>query len=184
MGQVRVDQLQQEYDVVVEWRAYLLAPDTPPEGRPYPFPPEVREQRSAGVRQMAAGVGLPLGDRDWVSNSRAALEAAEFARDQGLFDPFHRAVFTAYHAEGRDIGNHEVLQEIATSVGLDAGAMTAALREGRYTSRVEEDLDMSRQIGLTGVPAFIIGNRAIVGAQPYNVFEYVMELLGREKLAG
>jgi predicted DsbA family dithiol-disulfide isomerase len=34
---------------------------------------------------------------------------------------------------------------------------------------------------LTGVPAFIIGNRAIVGAQPYDVFEHVMGLLGREK---
>ena len=130
---------------------------------------------------MAAEAGLSIAGRDWVSNSRPALEAAEFARDQGLFDPFHRAVFSAYHAEGRDIGKHDVLSEIATSVGLDAGGMVAALSEGRYTARVEEDLEMSRQMGLTGVPVFIIGNRAIVGAQPYNVFEYVMELLGRDK---
>ena len=176
--------MKQEYDVEVEWRAYLLAPDTPPEGRPYPFPPEVREQRSEGVRQMAAEVGLTMATRDWVSNSRPALEAAEFARDQGLFDPFNRAVFSAYHAEGRDIGKHDVLREIASTVGLDADAMVEALKEGRYTARVEEDLTLSREIGLTGVPAFIIGNRAIVGAQPYNVFEYVMDLLGQAKRPG
>lgn len=130
---------------------------------------------------MAAEAGLPIIGRDWVSNSRPALEAAEFAREQGLFEPFHRAIFSAYHAQGRDIGKHDVLREIATSVGLDAAAMVDALDEGRYTLRVEEDLELSRQIGLTGVPAFIIGNRAIVGAQPYEVFEYAMDLLGREK---
>jgi predicted DsbA family dithiol-disulfide isomerase len=164
----------------VEWRAYLLAPDTPPEGRPHPYPPEVRKQRGAGVNQMAAEAGLPMADRDWVSNSRPALEAAEYARDQGQFDPFHRAVFKAYFAEGRDIGKHEVLRDIATAVGLDANNMIDAINDGRYTERVEEDLALSRQIGLTGVPAFIIGNRAIVGAQPYEVFEHVMGLLGRE----
>ncbi len=132
---------------------------------------------------MAAEAGLPMTTRDWVSNSRPALEAAEFAREQGLFDPFHRAVFSAYHAEGRDIGKQEVLREIAKAVGLDADEMVAALNEGRYTARVEENLAFSREIGLTGVPAFIIGNRAIVGAQPYNVFEYVMDLLDREKLS-
>jgi predicted DsbA family dithiol-disulfide isomerase len=131
---------------------------------------------------MAAEVGLPIVDRDWISNSRPALEAAEYAREQGCFDPFHRAVFTAYFAEGRDIGKHDVLREIATSVGLNAVGMIDALNDGRYAERVNEDLEISRQIGLTGVPAFILGNRAIVGAQPYNVFEYVMGLLGREKM--
>jgi len=130
---------------------------------------------------MAAEAGLPMADRDWVSNSRPALEAAEFAREVGMFDPFHRAVFRAYHVDGLDIGKREVLSDIATSVGIDATGMIAALDEGRYTERVQEDVDLSREIGLTGVPAFILGNRAIVGAQPYDVFEYVMGLLGREK---
>lgn len=130
---------------------------------------------------MAAEAGLTMTDRNWISNSRPALEAAEYAREQGRFEPFHRAVFDAYFAEGRDIGKHDVLREIATSVGLDADGMIDALNDGRYVDRVDEDLEISRQIGLTGVPAFIIGNRAIVGAQPYEVFEYVMGLLGREK---
>lgn len=133
---------------------------------------------------MAADVGLTLSDHDWISNSRPALEAAIFARDQGLFDPFHRAVMSAYHAEGRDIGKQDVLREIAISVGLDADAMVTALDEGRYTAQVDEDLLISREIGLTGVPALIIGNRAVVGAQPYEVFEHVMGLLGREKRGG
>jgi predicted DsbA family dithiol-disulfide isomerase len=130
---------------------------------------------------MAAEVGLPVVDRDWISNSRKALEASEFAREQGLFAPFHRAIFHAYFAEGRDIGKLDELREIARSVQLDDEAMAAALEAGRYTQRVDEDVRLAWQIGFTGVPAFILGNRAIVGAQSYEVFEEVMRLLGRDK---
>jgi predicted DsbA family dithiol-disulfide isomerase len=131
--------------------------------------------------QMAADAGLTMVDRDWVSNSLAALEAAEYAREQGQFDPFHRAVFDAYFAEGRDIGKLDVLQDVARGVGLDADGMTRALEDGRFRERVAEDVDLAARIGITGVPTFIIGNRAIVGAQPYEVFENVMELLGQPR---
>jgi predicted DsbA family dithiol-disulfide isomerase len=130
---------------------------------------------------MAADVGLPIADRDWVSNSRIALEAAEYARDQDRHHEFHRAVFHAYFAEGQDIGKLEVLKAIAESVGLDADAMADAVESGAYRERVNQDVLVSQRIGITGVPAFILGNRAIVGAQPYEAFEKVMALLGREK---
>lgn len=167
--------------MVVEWRAFLLDPETPPEGRPHPYPPEVREERSAPLRAMAAEAGLSLANRDWVSNSLPALEAAEFAREHGDFDAFHHAVFTAYWGEGKDIGKIEVLKEIADSVGLDAEAMAAAVEEGRYRDQVMADYELAQRIGFNGVPAFIVGNRAIVGAQPYEVFEQVMTMLGRDK---
>lgn len=130
---------------------------------------------------MAAQLGLPIVDRDWVSNSRLALEAAEFARDQDLHHAFHRAVFHAYFAEGKDIGQLDVLREIAAAVGLDPDAMAEALDNGDYRARVDRDVLISQQIGITGVPAYILGNRAIIGAQPYEAFEQVMGLLGREK---
>jgi predicted DsbA family dithiol-disulfide isomerase len=133
------------------------------------------------MHQMAADVGLTVVDRDWISNSRNALEAAEFAREQGLFDPFHRAVFHAYFAEGRDIGKRDELLAIAHAVELDESGLTAALEDRRYAARVDEDVSLAWRIGFSGVPAFILGNRAIVGAQPYEVFEEVMALLGREK---
>jgi len=130
---------------------------------------------------MAAQLGLPIVDRDWVSNSRSALEAAEFARDQGLHHEFHRAVFHAYFAEGKDIGQIDVLREIAESAGLDPDAMAEMLENGYYRERVDQDVDISHRIGITGVPAYILGNQAIIGAQPYEAFERVMKSLGREK---
>ena len=110
--------------------------------------------------------------------------AAEFAREQGLFEPFHRAVFHAYFAEGRDIGKLDELRAIARTVGLDEAGLLQALDEGRYTAQVDGDYGLALRLGLNAVPAFIIGNRAILGAQPYEAFEQVMELLGREKRNG
>jgi predicted DsbA family dithiol-disulfide isomerase len=59
--------------------------------------------------------------------------------------------------------------------------MADAVESGAYRERVNQDVLVSQRIGITGVPAFILGNRAIVGAQPYEAFEKVMALLGREK---
>ncbi|HUG14192.1 MAG TPA: DsbA family protein [Thermomicrobiales bacterium] len=181
MGQDRVDRLSREYDIDVEWRAFLLRPDTPPEGMPHPLPPNVRAQRSAPMREMAANAGLTIVDRDWISSSRLALEASEYARLRGAFEPFHRAVFHAYFAEGRDIGSIDVLAELGASVGLDPEAMIETVQRGDFAHLIDEDVLLSSDLGLTGVPAFILGNRAIVGAQPYDVFEQVMGMLGARK---
>ena len=59
--------------------------------------------------------------------------------------------------------------------------MAAAVEDGRYRERVMADYELAQRVGFSGVPAFILGNRAIVGAQPYAVFEQVMAQLGRDK---
>lgn len=165
----------------MEWRAFLLRPDTPPEGMPHPLPPEVRAQRSAPLKEMAAAAGLPIADRQWISSSRLALEASEFARSAGAFDAFHRAVFNAYFADSRDIGDVDVLADIAADVGLDPTALRHALQQRQFAHLIDEDIRVSSEIGITGVPAFILGNRAVIGAQPYEVFEHVMDQLGARK---
>lgn len=159
----------------------MLDPSTPEGGRPHPYPPEIRAQRSGPLRQMAADAGVTIVDRDWISNSRKAHEAAMFARDAGSFAPFHRAMLDAYFAHGRDIGDINVLLELAGECGLDTVELRAALEDGHYARHVDQDAALAWRIGFTGVPAFILGNRAIIGAQPYQVFEEVMALLGREK---
>lgn len=146
-----------------------------------PYPKDQMEEMSRPLKQMAAEAGLPIVDRDWIPNSRLALEASEFAREQGKFDAFHHAVFHAYFAEDRNIGDIDVLRELTRNAGLDDEAMAQALDEGRYREQVDEDYQTAQQIGFSGVPAFIIGNRGVVGAQPYEVFEYAMQLAGAER---
>ena len=130
---------------------------------------------------MARESGLEMNFRDVVSNSRLALEAAEFARDQDKLDDFHRAVLHAYWVDTKDIGDDAVLAEIGGSVGLDANLLRAAAVTRTYRERVDYQLDVARQLGIGGVPAFIFNETFLLqGAQPYEMFEKIMERLLRE----
>lgn len=135
------------------------------------FRPEDIKRMMEHLRSMGAPFGITFADRPILSNSRLALQAAEFAREQKLFDPFHAALFAAYFSRGLDIGNINVLAMIAHDAGLDAETMKQALQGGKYLPRLEAVKEEAAVRGVSGVPAFFIGGKkAVVGAQPLDVF--------------
>jgi len=109
-------------------------------------PAGYRAQIESGLTRLSAQVGLELKNHDRLINSRPALQAAEFARAAGLFEPMHRALFDAYWLEGRDVSDLGVLREIGARVGLDVDAMEAAVRANSYgeylDARRAEALDL------------------------------------------
>ena len=120
-----------------------------------------------------------------IPNSHRSLEAAAFAREQGVFDAYHRALFNAYFGEGRDIGDVFVLSELGVAIGLEAAALEEALAAGHYTALVNEATEEARGSGITGTPTFIFedGERRlpIVGAQDYAVFQNVAQRMGASR---
>jgi len=123
------------------------------------------------LRTMGAPFGITFADRPVLSNSHLALLAAEFAREQGKFQEFHEAVFAAYFSHGLDIGNLEVLRQIASDAGMDADALVAAVTSEKYLSVLEKTKEEAAYRGVTGVPTFYINDKkSIVGAQPLDVF--------------
>lgn len=150
------------------------------------LPKSSRQQMHARLRASGEPYGLQFTDNDWLSNSRLALEASEFARDAGRFHEFHSRVFRAYFSEARDIGDRGVLSEIAKDSGLDAAALNSALDEGKYRSRIEEGQHEGQRYGVTGTPTYIINNKyKVVGAQPLEVMRRALnEIAEREDSAG
>ncbi len=135
------------------------------------FRPEDIKRMMKHLRTMGAPFGITFADRPLLSNSRLALQTAEFAREQGRFGPFHSALFAAYFSHGLDIGSIDVLETIARDAGLDAGAMKQALQSGKYLPRLEATKEEAAVRGVTGVPTFLIRDRkSVVGAQPLEVF--------------
>jgi len=123
------------------------------------------------LRQMGAPFGITFADRPFLSNSRPALMAAEFARDQGRFQPFHEALFSSYFSQGLDIGNIDVLMRVAADSGVDPEAMKNAVQGRTYLPTLQKAQEEATRLGVTGVPAFFINERrSIVGAQPLEVF--------------
>jgi len=130
------------------------------------------------LRATGAQFGITFADRPFLSNSRLALQAAEFAREQGRFTEFHPALFSAYFSQGLDIGDLDVLSEIAGNAGLDAVAMKNALQSGKYLQTLAQAQEDAARLGVTGVPTFFIENKkTIVGAQPLDVFRKTLRSL-------
>ena len=174
---MRVERLREEFDLQFDVCAFDLRPDLPPEGM-------TRQQAYAGrtyppgylenMRQMALDSGIEMQRPALIPNTRKAHEATEFARAAGRLLPFHEAVFRAYWVDERNIGDVDVLCDIAAGCGIDAQALRAALEEGRHAAEVQEQIDWSRAAGVTGVPTVIVEEKfAVVGAQDYEVFRDV-----------
>ena len=167
----------EEFEVEFDAWAYDLRPGIPPEGMP-------REQATAGrtyppgyvdsLLQTARDSGIDMKRPALIPNTRKAHEATEFAKDCGELLPFHRAVFSAYWEREENIGDIDILCRVGEECGIDAGGLREALVDGRYASRVDEQIAWARAAGITGVPTFIFDERfALVGAQEYEVFRDV-----------
>ncbi len=147
------------------------------------FPPHYLSRiESAPWRPLAEEAGLVMKRGSRLINTRLALSAAEFAREQGLFDPMHLALFKAYWEQTDDIGTIDGLKQIATGVGLDAGAMAAELAAGRYEEVLDANRREATQVGINGIPAHVFGLRYLVmGAHPYEVLKQVADKVAAER---
>ena len=168
----------------LEWRPFYLYLDTPPEGRE--LPEHVKRARLQGseerLRQIADSYGMDFVSTQRIHNTRLAHEATEYAREQGKGNEFHKVVFRKVYAEGRDPSQWDVLRSAAEEVGLDAGEMQREVEDEKYMAKVVDQVRWAYQIGVTGVPTYVINDRfAIVGAQPYEVFKEVLEKIMNQK---
>ena len=157
--------------------SYEIHPETPPEGILLErlFGPDIR-LRQEGLRRRSVELGLHFEPPVLLSNSRLAVEAAEFARDAGRHPEFHREVLDAYFARSEDIGDVEVLTRAAEQVGVDTAGLREALAGGTYAARREAAEVEARSLGISGVPTFVFSEGArVVGAQPLDHFRRLLK---------
>lgn len=138
--------------LVIEWHPFELRPE------PYPTIDPAGEYLRAtwanSVYPMAQSRNMVLRLPPVQPRSRKAFEAVAFAREQGLFDLMHHALFKAFFEDGKDIGSIPVLAAIGQGVGLDGDALQAALEEGRYTQEVVQQEEVAKSYGVNAVPIF------------------------------
>lgn len=164
------------------WRSYELRPKGSP-----PIPPKYLARIKAGqprLMQLARDqYGLELNQGPLGISSRSALIGAKVAEAQGQGAAYHDALFRAYWQRANNIGEVDVLAEIAHAIGLERASFLIALKDESYEAQVEADVEQAYQYGLTGVPALIFNNRYLVsGAQPYDVLKQVVEKVQVERL--
>lgn len=165
------------------WLPFELHPEAPPEGIPRDayFGRGRSEQIHAHLQSVADSVGLTMKLRDVIINSRRALAAAEFARENGKFDEMHHALFKAHWEGGGRLEEVDDLVRIGAGVGLDGDALRDAVEHGRYEDVIDENRQAAESVGINAIPAHIFGGRyLVVGAQPYELLKQVVDRLHAE----
>jgi predicted DsbA family dithiol-disulfide isomerase len=173
--------------VHVTWLPYELHPEAPLEGIPREsyFGGARFEQMRKHLEGIAAEVGLTMQQRDVIINSRRALGAAEFAREHAKFEAMHQALFKAHWEGSGRLEDTDDLVRIGVGVGLDATELRKAIDEDRYALVIDENRAEAESVGINAIPAHIFGQRYLVlGAQPYEAFQQVLERLRQEGGAG
>jgi predicted DsbA family dithiol-disulfide isomerase len=163
----------------VKWVHFPLHPETPAEGirieelfAGRDIDMEAMYERMKGLMDAE---GLPYGQRSHTYNSRLAQELGKWADTQPGGDAIHDALYKAYFVEGRNIGDVDVLVEIAQAVGLPSDGARAVLEERSFAEEIDADWAKSRAYGITGVPTFVAGGYGVVGAQPYETLELLLK---------
>ena len=176
---MRIEKLKAEHKVKVEWVHFPLHPDTPAEGRSLADLFAGRNMdRKAMHAQMKARMdaeGLPYGERTMTYNSRLAQELGKWADTQPGGEAIHDALFRAYFVEARDISQPAVLLDIVERVGLSVEGAREVLEKRTFQAAVDADWELSRRYGVTGVPTFVAGRYGVVGAQPYEALEGLVQ---------
>ncbi|GAE29960.1 DsbA family oxidoreductase [Halalkalibacter hemicellulosilyticus] len=124
------------------------------------------------VKKMAAEVGLDFNfDQMVVTNTFDAHRLALYAYNKGLMQEVTERILHAHFSEGKHIGNHSTLIQLATEVGLDQEAVSALLESEEMTELVRKDEQQATEYGIRSVPFFLINQKyAITGAQPTDTF--------------
>jgi len=125
---------------------------------------------------MAQDAGLTDMQRpDRRPNSLKALQAVEHAKGLGKNDELRDALYSAYWEQKRDVGEMDVLQEIAESVGIQWAPLELALKTNLYLDTIMEEFQDGMDNGFEGIPAFIIGDVKFTGAQPMELFRQLAD---------
>ena len=182
---MRIEKLRAEHGVTIEWVHFPLHPETPVDGgRSLADLFAGRNvDRAAMHAQMKARMdaeGLPYGERSRTYNSRLAQELGKWADTQPGGEALHDALFRAYFVDARDISRPDVLLELVAQVGLSVDAARGVLEQRTFKDAIDQDWQLSRQLGITGVPTFVAGRYGVVGAQPYEVLEQLVKRAAAE----
>lgn len=177
-------------EVEVVFRSFQLDPSMPEEPTPIREYLERRFGRPVDgilmqVSENARGEGIEMAwDRVIAVNTFTAhrlLRLAEAEYGGTTQRTLVRKLFEAYFTGGRNIADHEVLTELAVSVGMDGARVRAYLAAGEGAEETREALAAAQRLGVRAVPTFVFdGKYAVQGAQTASTFLQALEEVERQ----
>jgi len=184
VGKRNLDALRGEFEIVTYWHPYLLHPEVPAGGIDRAELVRAKFGSEARARELgrrvedvakAAGLFLDLSTVKRIPDTRDAHRVMRWATGQGVADRLAELLFAAHFADGRDIGDHDTLADLAAQSGLDNSLVRELLASDADREAVQVQADHARTSGVTGVPTMILNQQlAVVGAQPIEALRGAM----------
>ena len=181
-----VEQFQGRNDIELVWKSYQLDPTTQSvpgkkaaEYLAERYGREVSwaEEMQANVTSQAKAVGLQYDfDKSVIANSFDAHRLSHLAKKHGIGNQMEEIIFRSYFTDGKDVADHETLVQLGKEVGLDETEIRSMLTSDLYADAVRNDIAEAQQIGVKGVPFFVMDRKyAVSGAQPVESFIQTLE---------
>lgn len=168
VGHHRLMRLRDEYDLKINWCFIEIHPETSPEGEPVAsldYPSEQWNQLMQNLEAVAKEEGIAMAEHSFTTNSKDALLLSEAAKEQGRekFYTLHEKLFTAFFVDSRNIGDREILRELATECGISSDVIEQAWQDKKYQQRILSNYHAAREHEIQAVPSFIFGERKLTG---------------------
>lgn len=176
----------------IRWHPFELNPAMPPEGQN--LTEHIAEKYGASAAQSAENrkrlveLGQDLGftfnfDADSrIVNTFAAHQLLDWAQEAQLQHPLKLALFDAHFTQARDVSDHDVLLEVAASVGLDRDAARTVLDSGSHAQETRTRQEFWTSRGISGVPSMVFDGRYLLtGAQGAETYAQMLTKVLNEK---
>ena len=182
VGHHRLQRLRDDYDLKINWCFLEIHPETSTAGEPIDsldYPSEQWQQMMTNLERIAEEENIPLSKLSFITNSRDALLLSEAAKQCGreAFYKLHERLFSAYFVDGKNIGNKEVLSEIADSCGIDKETTDSAWADEKHLQRLLDNFSSARKHEIQSVPSFVFGDRVLTGVVAEKTFREAAQQL-------
>lgn len=181
-----IEKFPHKEDIEIEWKSFQLDPTTTSQpgvdaydylAKRYGKDRQWSVEMHQNVTQQAKDAGLDYRfDKAVIANSMDAHRLSHLAKVHGVGNEMEEIIFRAYFTEGKDVADHATLIALGKEAGLDAEAVGSMLNSNLYADEVRQDIAEAQQIGVRGVPFFVMDQKyAVSGAQPAEVFMETLE---------
>ncbi len=187
IGDLRLQRLRQDYDLLVNFRFIEIHPDTPEQGASVDtlnYSDEKWQGMMDGLMQMADDEGVKLAPSRRLANSHRALLLAEAVKKEGreIFYKLNNNLYEEYFVAGKNIGDIEVLKIIAETSGVSDDAANRAWNDPEVENTLKMNMQMAVKAGVTGTPTFFIGQQRITGAVSLSSLRQAAEIAVSERI--
>ena len=177
-----LEELDGEIEPTLSFQPFELNPTMAPEGADtvaylgakYGIGPEQIRRNQAAIRERGAAVGFAFGERSRVWNTFDAHRLLHWAALEGAAGAqraLKHALLQAYHGQGRNPSDREVLLECAQQAGLDPARAAQVLQAGSFEQEVRQAEAFWQHSGISSVPSIVVDRRHLIqGGQPPEVF--------------